>query len=86
VAISPDGRRKVAADVKEYLSPETLAARFEGFAEYAANHECLLVVPDYMPEIARGYERRFEAARASYAKGEIALHTLSGALADLGIA
>jgi hypothetical protein len=47
-ATSPDGTRRIAIDVKEYLSPENLAARFRGFKEYTLTHDCYLVVPDYM--------------------------------------
>lgn len=85
-ATSPDGSRRIAADVKEYLSPENLASRFEGFKEYATDHECFLVVPDYMPEVSRGYERRFKAVRASRAKAPIALRTISDLLDELEVA
>ena len=85
-ATSPDGSRRIAADVKEYLSPENLASRFEGFKEYATDHECFLVVPDYMPEVSRGYEGRFEAVRASRSKAPIALRTISGLLDELEVA
>ncbi len=83
-ARSPDGRR-IAADVKDHLSPENLAVRFDGFKEFAADHDCYLVVPDYMPEISRGYERRFEAVRSAYAKAPVTLRTVSDLLADLEI-
>lgn len=84
-ASSPDGRRRIAVDVKEYLSPENLAARFEGFKEYATDYECVLVVPDYMPEISTGYERRFEAIRASHSKTAVTLRTVSALLNDLEV-
>lgn len=84
-ATAPDGRR-IAADVKDYLSPENLAVRFQGFKEYAADHACYLVVPDYMPEVSRGYARRFEAVRAAHAKAPVELRTLSDLLDDLGVA
>jgi|GEM_PF-1819707 len=84
-AVSPNHARRIAADVKDYLSPEHLAARFAGFKEYAHDYDCFVVVPDYMPEISRGYERRFEAARASYSKGSVTLRTVSGLLGDLEI-
>jgi len=85
-AASPDGQHRIAVDVKEYLSPENLAARFEGFKEYAADHECFLVVPDYMPDVSTGYERRFEAVRASHAKTAVTLRTVSDLLEDLEVA
>lgn len=84
-ATSPDGQRRIAVDVKDHISPENLAARFEGFKEYSADHECFLAVPDYMPELSRGYERRFEAVRAAHAKSPIALRTVSDLLTDLGV-
>jgi hypothetical protein len=85
VAISPDGSRRIAADVKDHISPENLAARFAGFKEYAADHECFLVVPDYMPVIARGYERRFETVRTAHGKPPVAVRTLSAFLHELGV-
>ena len=85
-ATSSDGCRRIAADVKEYLSPENLASRFEGFKEYAADHECFLVVPDYMPELSKRYEDRFQAVRASRSKAPMALQTVSGLLDELEVA
>jgi len=86
VATSPDGKRRIAADVKEYLSPENLASRFEGFKEYAADYECFLVVPDYMPELSKGYEGRFQAVRASRSKAQMSLRTVSDLLDELDVA
>lgn len=83
VAVSPDGLRRVAIDVKDHISPENLAARFSGFKEFARDHECVLAVPDYMPEVARGYERRFEAVRAAHGRPSVALRTISSLLAEL---
>lgn len=82
-AVAADGRR-IAVDVKDYLSPENLAVRFQGFKEYASDHTCFLVVPDYLPEVSRGYVRRFEAVRAAYAKGRIELRTVGALLSELG--
>ncbi|UFW48173.1 MULTISPECIES: hypothetical protein [Bradyrhizobium] len=82
-AVSADGKRRIAVDVKDYLSPEHLAARFPGFREYGADHECFVVVPDYMPEVSRGYRLRFEAVRASYAKTPVELRTTSELVAQL---
>jgi hypothetical protein len=83
VVTSGDGKRQVAIDVKEYLSPENLAVRFQGFKEYAANHECYLVVPDHIPEISNGYHRRFASVRASYSKTPVKLRTVSELLNEL---
>jgi REase associating with pPIWI_RE/pPIWI_RE three-gene island domain Y len=85
-ATSPDGKRRIAVDVKDYLSPEHLAARFPGFREYAEDHECFVVVPDYMPEMSRGYRGRFEAVRASYAKTPVEFRTASELVDELGAA
>ncbi len=84
VALSPDGKRRIAVDVKDYLSPGNLAKQFGGFKEYASGHDCYLVVPDYMPEVSRGYVRRFEAIRAAHARAKVALRTTSELLAELG--
>lgn len=84
-AISADGSRRIAADVKDHISPENLAARFAGFKDFAADHDCFLVVPDYMPIIARGYERRFEAVRAAHGKPPVALRTVSDLMHELGV-
>lgn len=83
VALSPDGKRRIAADVKNYLSPAGLARRFEGFKEFAADHQCFLVIPDYLPKISPGYERRFKALRASSGKPDVELMTISGLLREL---
>jgi hypothetical protein len=83
-ASSQGNGRRIAVDVKDYLSPENLAARFDGFKEYAKNHECFLVVPDHVLEVAPGYERRFEAVRAAHGKMPVALRTLSAFLDELG--
>jgi hypothetical protein len=84
-ATSPDNSRRIAADVKDYLSPENLAARFDGFKEYASDHECYLVVPDYLPDVSKGFERRFEAVRAARAKAPVELRTLSDLLDEVGV-
>ena len=83
VVTSRDEKRRVAIDVKEYLSPENLAVRFEGFKEYATDHECFLVVPDHIPETSSGYHRRFESVRASYSKTPVKLRTVSELLREL---
>lgn len=83
VAASPDGRRRIAVDVKDYLSPVRLAARFDGFKEYARDYQCFLVVPDYIIEGSRLYAQRFEALRASQARSPISIRTLSGLVNEL---
>jgi hypothetical protein len=83
-AVAPDGARRIAVDVKDHISPENLAARFAGFKEYADDHQCFLVVPDYMPEASRGYERRFEAVLAAHGRPPVMLRTVSGLLSELG--
>ena len=84
-AISESSSRRIAIDVKDHLSPENLAARFDGFKEYASSHECYLIVPDYMPDITRGFERRFEAFRAARAKAPVRLRTVSALLDELAV-
>lgn len=84
-ATSPSGRR-IAVDVKDYFSPSRLAARFTGFKSCEADHDCFLVVPDYVMETDESFSRRFEAFRASVGKAPVELHTLSGFLAEVGSA
>src|SRR5262249_5895843 len=84
-ARSPDGSRRIAIDVKEYLSPENLAARFGGFKEYASTHHCYLVVPDYVPEVTKGFERRFDAVRSAHGKTPMDLRTASDLLEELEV-
>ncbi|MFL7904326.1 hypothetical protein ACJ41P_24565 [Azospirillum argentinense] len=86
IAVSPDGQTRIAVDVKDYVSPENLAARFEGFKGFAETHRCYVVIPDYIPEITPHFEARFEAVRASRAKTKVRLRTVSDLLADLEIA
>ena len=85
IVSSRDGKKRVAIDVKEYLSPEILAVRFEGFKEYAADHECFLVVPDHILETSSGYHRRFESVRASYSKTPVNVRTVSELLRELEV-
>lgn len=77
VGSSPDGRRRIAADVKDYFSPAKLSARFNGFKEYEDGYECFLVVPDYVPEIDESFEARFAAFRAARGKRDVDLRTVS---------
>jgi hypothetical protein len=84
-ARSSDGSRRIAIDVKEYLSPENLAARFVGFKEYASTHHCYLVVPDYVPEVTKGFERRFDAVRSAHGKTPMDLRTASDLLEELEV-
>lgn len=83
VAESPNRKRKIAIDVKDYLSPATLARTFEGFKEFARSHECLLVVPDYLRKLTPDYERRFVALRESWSKLPVRLTTVSRLLKEL---
>jgi len=83
VAKSRDGRRKIAVDVKDYLSPTALANRFEGFKEFSRDHECFLVVPDYVRKITTDFERRFAAWRDSWNKVPVELRTISSLLKEL---
>ncbi len=82
-ATSPDGRRRIAVDVKDYLSPVRLAARFAGFKEYARDHQCFLVVPDYVLDASPLYSHRFEALRASNAQSPVSVRTLSEIVSEL---
>ena len=84
-ATSPDGKQQIAVDVKDYLVPRVLAARFSsnGFGQYADTHTCHLVIPDYLPELASGYERLFDAALASLGRASISLRTVSGLLSEV---
>jgi hypothetical protein len=83
-AVSASKRRRVAVDVKDYFSPPRLAARFNGFKEYKSDHECFLVIPDYLLEIDPSFEMRFGAFRASMGKSKIVLHTVSSLVSNLG--
>jgi len=83
VAIAPDGRRRLAIDVKDYISPARLAARFSGFKTFAANHDCYLVIPDYITEVDPRFESRFEALRAANGRAAVALVTVSDLLEEL---
>lgn len=84
-ATSPVGRR-IAADVKDYISPANLAARFTGFKEYSDEYQCFLVVPDYIAEIEPRFRSRFEAVRAAQGKAPVALRSVSDLLSELKVA
>lgn len=84
VARSSDGRR-IAIDVKDYLSPVRLAARFKGLREYEEDHMCFLVIPDYVARQERAFEQKFDAFRASFARAQVHLRTVSDLLLELGV-
>ena len=83
LATSPDESRRVAVDVKDYLSPTRLAVQFAGFKEYEGNHECFLVVPDYVLQVDERFEERFEAVRTANAKAAVELRTVSALVDEL---
>lgn len=83
VAIAPDGQRRLAIDVKDYISPARLAARFNGFKTFEADHECYLVIPDYITEADPRFEARFEALRAANGRPAVALATVSDIVEEL---
>jgi hypothetical protein len=82
-AVSPDRRRSIAIDVKNYFSPARLAARFKGFKEYESSHDCVLVVPDYTIELDQLFRERFEAFRAAQGRPAVRLRTVSALVAEL---
>jgi hypothetical protein len=82
VATSEDGRR-LAIDVKDYISPARLATRFQGFKSYEADHECLLVIPDYLTEADPHFEARFEALRAANGRPAVSLTTVSDLIGNV---
>lgn len=79
-AVSPDGSRRLAVDVKDHLSPVGLAKRFGGFKEYETTHSCYLVVPDYVVAADRRFGERFENLRRSHGKPALSLCTVSAML------
>lgn len=83
-ATSPDGRRKIAVDVKDYGSPALLASRFDGFKSYERTHECVLVVPDAQVEADRTYTSVFSSLRTSLGKRPVKLRTVSRLIHELG--
>lgn len=85
IAVSPDGERRIAVDVKDYLSPARLATNFTGFKSFSATHECFLVVPDYRSASASEYERRFHAIREARGATPATLTTASQLLRMLEI-
>jgi len=84
-AASPDGARKIAVDVKDYLSPYALAKRFDGFKGYTTSHDCYLVVADYVLAASSNYARRFNTLRAADTSSPVKLRTVSSLLKELGI-
>jgi restriction endonuclease in pPIWI_RE module len=84
VATSPDGARRVAADVKDFASATLLAARFDGFKGYERTHECYLVVPDARLAADRTYASVFANLRTSLGKKAVALRSVSRLATELG--
>ncbi len=83
LATSPEGDRRIAVDVKDYLSPSRLAVQFDGFKEFERSHECFLVVPDYVLQVDEHFEERFEAIRRTKAKAAVELRTVSDLIDEL---
>ena len=83
MAIAPDGRQRLAIDVKDYLSPVRLASRFNGFKTLEADHRCYLAIPDYISEADPRFEARFEALRAANGRPAVTLLTVSDLLKEL---
>lgn len=83
VATSPDESRRIAVDVKDYLSASRLAVQFAGFKEYERSHECFLVVPDHVLQVDERFTERFEAIRAANAKAAVVLRSVSGLVEEL---
>lgn len=73
---------RFAIDVKDYLSPRTLALRFAGFSGFKRHHR-LLVIPDYLAEQSGNYKNIFSAARKSAGLEDVAILTISGLLNEL---
>jgi hypothetical protein len=83
VAVSPDGKRHIAVDVKDHVSTARLAARFKGFNGYERTHDCFLVAPDYQKELDRGFEQRFATMRAAKGLPLVEIHTVSDLMKKL---
>lgn len=74
------GDRALALDVKDHINSVRLAKRFEGFRGYERDHQCFVVVPDYLPRIDTRYRARFNAVRRSQGKLPIDIKTCSDIL------
>ena len=83
VAVSPDGSRRLAIDVKDYFSPVRLASRFTGFKSYEADHACYLAIPDYLAAIDPRFAARFEALRAASGRSPVELRTATELVEEL---
>jgi hypothetical protein len=55
---------RFAIDVKDYISPISLARHFKGFQRYP-NHKKLILVPDYLYKQMPHYREMFNRARKS---------------------
>lgn len=84
LAISPDGSRRIAIDVKDFASPTLLAARFDGFKGFERTHECYLVVPDARLSADRTYAPTFINLRASLGRAPVTLRSVSRLASELG--
>jgi len=71
------GDMALALDVKDHINSFVLAKRFEGFRGYEKDHQCLVVVPDYLTQIDTRYRARFSAVRRSHGKSPVEIKTYS---------
>ena len=63
---------KFAIDVKDYISPVSLARNFKGFKKYSKARK-LILVPDYLYKRIPNYRKMFERARKSLPAGMVEL-------------
>ncbi len=79
---STDGTRRWVIDVKDYLSPRSLARAFSGFSGFRRARRAL-VIPDYLRDRTPQYREIFERARRANLTSKVELLTASQLLNEL---
>ncbi|MBX3585875.1 MAG: hypothetical protein KF796_04460 [Ramlibacter sp.] len=80
---SKDRKSRWAIDVKDYLSPRSLARAFEGFRSFRRANR-VLVIPDYLRDRTPQYREVFDRVRKSNLSSKVDLLTVSQLMAELG--
>lgn len=79
---SGDGAKRWVVDVKDYLSPRSLARAFSGFNGFRRARRAL-VIPDYLNDRTPQYREIFDRARRANLANKVELLTASQLLREL---
>lgn len=83
LVLRKDGQA-IALDLKDHINSIVLAQRFTGFRGFEKDHDCFVVVPDYVTRIDTRYRKRFDAVRRAHGKLPVQVKAYSELLNLIG--